>query len=80
MYALKNKKMYTTFIGKRYEGNPKKFVTNDGYVLTFSNSLDPLFYDQMYVILCRRDENTKLFTLLKCHYWWNKNNQPTNNI
>lgn len=60
--------MYT-FIGKRHK-NPKKFITNDGYVLSFSDSLDPLLYDQMYVILCDKDKDTKLFTLLRCRYWW----------
>lgn len=58
--------MYT-FIGKR-EKNPKYFKTIEGFHLKFEKDL-PLFDDIMYVILCTRDEKTKLFTLINCKYW-----------
>ena len=59
--------MYT-FIGKR-EKNPKRFKTIDGFYLTFEKEL-PLFEDFMYVILCTRNEETKLFTFVRSTYWW----------
>lgn len=59
--------MYT-FIGRR-EKNPKCFKTTEGFYLTFEKEL-LLFEDFMYVILCTRNEKTKLFTLIKATYWW----------
>lgn len=60
--------MYT-FIGSKDENNPKCFNTIEGFILTFTKNL-PLFEDFMYVILCTRDEKTKLFTFIRSIYWW----------
>ena len=68
--------MYT-FIGRR-ENNPKVFKTIEGYLLTFEKEL-PLFEDFMYVILCTRNKDTGMFTLIKNRYWWDETNKPNNN-
>lgn len=60
--------MYT-FIGSMDKHNPKRFNTIEGYILTFEKNL-PLFEDFVYVILCSRNEKTKLFRFIRSIYWW----------
>lgn len=58
--------MYETFIGC-IGRNHRKFITNDGFVLTFEQEL-PLFDEIEYCILVKRNED-KLYVLIKAIYW-----------
>jgi len=71
--------MLYTFVGTKGR-NPRSFKTDEGVFIYFDKEIS-LYDDCMYVILCSRNKESGLFTLLSCHYWWeNKTNKLNSNI